>query len=50
MRDPSGQNLVLSHGPYRAEVVTVGAGLRSLSYDGRPMLAGWPTGEVCRET
>ncbi len=49
MRDPAGQNLVLSHGAYRAEVVTVGAGLRSLSYGGRPMLAGWPQGEVCQD-
>lgn len=47
MRDPAGQNLVLSHGPYRAEVVTVGAGLRSLSYDGGALLAGYPVGAVC---
>lgn len=47
MRDPAGQNLVLSHGPYQAEIVTVGAGLRSLSYDGRPLLAGYPAGAVC---
>lgn len=49
MRDPAGQNLVLSHGPYRAEVVTVGAGLRSLSYAGSPLVAGWPVGEICRD-
>ena len=47
MRDPAGQNLLLCHGPYRAEVVTVGAGLRSLSYAGRPLVAGYPTGSMC---
>lgn len=46
MRDPSGHNLVLSSSSYRAEVVTVGATLRSLSHEGRDIVAGWPVGEM----
>lgn len=47
MRDPAGENLVLTHGAYRAEVVTVGACLRSLTHDGVDLVAGWPVGEMC---
>ena len=46
MRDPSGRNLVLSNASYRAEVVTVGATLRSLTHAGRDLVAGWPVGEI----
>lgn len=45
MRDPAGRTLVLSHPPYRAEVVTVGAALRSLTRDGLDLVAGFPSGE-----
>lgn len=47
MRDPSGHNLVLSSSSYRAEVVTVGAALRSLTHDSDELVAGWPVGEMC---
>ncbi|HEU5038598.1 MAG TPA: aldose 1-epimerase family protein [Nocardioides sp.] len=47
MRDPAGHALVLEHGAYRAEVVSVGAGLRSLQYAGRDLVAGYAAGEVC---
>ncbi len=47
MRDPSGHVLVLEHGPYAAEVVAVGAALRSLTHRGEHLVAGWPPGEIC---
>lgn len=47
MRDPAGHALVLEHGPYRAEVVSVGAGLRSLRYAGRDLVAGYAAGDIC---
>ena len=47
MRDPAGPTIVLEHGPYAAEVVGVGAALRSLTHDGRDLVAGWPAGEIC---
>ena len=50
MRDPAGQNLVLVHGAWRAEVVTVGACLRSLSRDRVDLVAGWPVGEMTRSS
>src|SRR6478735_391846 len=46
MRDPSGRNLVLSNAHYRAEVVTVGATLRSLTHGAEDLVAGWPVGEI----
>ena len=46
MRDPSGRNLVLSNAHYRAEVVTVGATLRSLTHGSDDLVAGWPVGEI----
>jgi aldose 1-epimerase len=46
VRDPAGRTLVLRHGAYRAEVVTVGAGLRSLTYDGLDLVAGYPAGAM----
>lgn len=49
MREPSGHTLVLRHGPYAAEVVGVGAALRSLTHEDRHLLAGWPAGEICRD-
>ena len=50
VRDPAGQNLVLVHGAWRAEVVTVGACLRSLSRDSVDLVAGWPVGEMTRSS
>lgn len=47
MRDPEGQTLVLTHGSYRAEVVTVGGCLRALTRDGADLVAGWPAGRMC---
>ncbi len=47
MRDPAGHALTLEHGPYRAEVVSVGAGLRSLRYGARDLVAGYATGDIC---
>jgi aldose 1-epimerase len=49
MRDPAGRTLVLSHPPYRAEVVTVGAALRSLTRGGLDLVAGFPAGERCTD-
>jgi aldose 1-epimerase len=49
MRDPAGRTLVLSHPPYAAEIVTVGATLRSLTRDGRDLVAGFPAGERCAD-
>lgn len=38
---PSGEQWVLQGGGYEATVVSVGAGLRGLTYDGRPVLLGY---------
>jgi len=38
---PSGDQWVLNSGGYEATVVSVGAGLRGLSYDGRPVLLAY---------
>ncbi|MDF1605182.1 aldose 1-epimerase family protein [Nocardioides sp. YIM 152315] len=47
MRAAAGLPLALSHGPYRAEIVTVGACLRVLTRDGVDLVAGTPSGEIC---
>lgn len=47
MRNPAGRPLPLSHGPYAAEVVTVGACLRTLTHDGHDLVAGTPAGQMC---
>jgi aldose 1-epimerase len=47
MRDASGPSLELSHGGYRAAIATVGAGLRTLTHDGRDLVAGYAADEVC---
>jgi aldose 1-epimerase len=47
MRDPAGTTLALVAGDYRAEVVTLGAGLRSLTRDGQDLVAGYPAGTIC---
>lgn len=49
MISPSGQVVTLRSGPYVAEVVEVGGGIRSLTRDGKDVVAGWaadtmPTG------
>lgn len=46
VRDPAGQTLLLSCDSYRAEVVTVGGGLRSLTHDGVDLVAGYPAGTI----
>lgn len=50
MRAAAGLPLPLSHGPYEAEVVTVGACLRTLTRDGLDVVAGWPAGEMCQSS
>ena len=47
MRDPSGHSLVLEHGPYRAEVVGVGAGLRALTFEGRDLVVPYAADQIC---
>jgi len=47
VRDPAGQALLPSHDTYRAEVVTVGAGLRSLTHGGVDLVAGYSAGTIC---
>jgi aldose 1-epimerase len=49
VRDPAGQTLLLSRDTYRAEVVTVGAGLRALTHDGADLVAGYPAGTICTQ-
>ncbi|QWF20902.1 aldose 1-epimerase family protein [Nocardioides sp. LMS-CY] len=49
MRAAAGLPLPLAHGPYEAEVVTVGAGLRTLTRDGLDLVAGTPAGEMCAD-
>lgn len=46
MRDASGTPLILSHGRFAAEVVTVGASLRTLTHDGLDLVSGTPAGEL----
>lgn len=46
MTPPSGEQLVLRHGPWEAVVVEVGGGLRSLTRDGVPLLDGFAEGEM----
>lgn len=47
MRDAAGEPLVLSHGPFAAEVVTVGACLRTLTVGGHDLVAGSEPGAMC---
>jgi aldose 1-epimerase len=47
VRDAAGLPLPLSHGPYRAEIVTVGACLRLLTRDGVDLVAGSEPGAMC---
>lgn len=47
MRDASGESIPLVHGRFAAEIVTVGACLRSLTADGLDLVAGWPAGQMC---
>jgi aldose 1-epimerase len=47
VRDAAGLPLPLSHGPYRAEIVTVGACLRLLTRDGVDLVAGSDPGAMC---
>jgi aldose 1-epimerase len=47
VRAASGVPLPLAHGPYRAEIVTVGACLRALTRDGVDLVAGSEPGEMC---
>lgn len=43
---PSGEQLVIAHGPWQATVVEVGGGLRALSRDGVPLLDGYEEREM----
>ena len=45
---PSGEQWVLRAGGYEATVVSVGGGLRGLTYDGRPVLLGYGEDEPAR--
>lgn len=47
MRAAAGHPLLLARGPYRAEVVTVGACLRTLTRDGLDLVAGTPARAMC---
>lgn len=47
MRAAAGHPLLLARGPYRAEVVTVGACLRTLTRDGLDLVAGTPARARC---
>lgn len=48
VRAAAGLPLPLSHGPYEAEIMTVGAHLRTLTRDGVDLVAGTPAGEICQ--
>jgi aldose 1-epimerase len=50
VRAAAGLPLSLSYGPYKAEIITVGACLRTLTRDGVDLVAGWPAGEMCRSS
>jgi len=43
---PSGEQVELTHGPHRAVVVEVGAGLREYTVDGVPVVDGYPADEM----
>lgn len=47
MTSPSGRNVTLEHGDYRADVVQVGAALRTLTRSGVDLVAGYGVDEVC---
>jgi aldose 1-epimerase len=47
VRAAAGLPLPLSHGPYEAEIVTVGACLRTLTRDGLDLVAGSEPGAMC---
>jgi aldose 1-epimerase len=45
---PSGTSWTISAGPYEATVVSVGGGLRELTYDGQPLVLGYGPDEQAR--
>ncbi|WP_347350905.1 aldose 1-epimerase family protein [Intrasporangium sp.] len=45
---PTGQQFTIAHGPFEATVVEVGGGLRTLTRDGVPVVAGYRADEECR--
>jgi aldose 1-epimerase len=45
--EPSGEQVELAFGEQRAVVVGVGAGLRTYSVGGRPVIDGYDAGELC---
>lgn len=47
MAEPSGTNVTLEHGDYRATVVQVGAGLRTLTRSGVDLVAGYEHDQMC---
>ena len=46
MTYPSGEQVELAHGPHRAVVTEVGAGLREYTVDGLPVVDGYPVDEM----
>lgn len=46
---PAGLPLILSHGAYAAEILPVGACLRTLTHRGLDLVAGTPAGEMCAD-
>ena len=42
----TGQEIQLQHGPYTASIVTLGASLRSLKHDGRPLVVAFRVDEL----
>ncbi|MDC5699325.1 aldose 1-epimerase family protein [Intrasporangium calvum] len=45
---PTGQQWTIGRGPFEASVVEVGGGLRSLTMDGAPLVAGFGADEPCQ--
>ena len=43
---PSGEQVELEHGDYRATVVEVGGGLRTMEHAGQPVLDGYAEDEM----
>lgn len=44
---PSGAQYAIAHGPYRATIVEVGGGLRTLDHNGAPCVQGYDRAAIC---